>query len=263
MAEAVGPYLALAGILGRRTGELHARLAAHSQDPGFAPEPFTRHDLRLTAAAMRRNAEEQLSLVERHLDRLGDRRAALAREVLAHRDDMLRLFDEIDGIEAGGQRIRCHGDYHLGQILVTEGDVVIFDFEGEPARSLDERRRKCSPLRDVAGMLRSFSYAALTGLAAATARRPEDMERLAPWAELWERWVGGTFLRAYLDAARPSSILPERPDDIEALLHLFLMDKAAYEISYELNNRPDWIHIPLAGMLRLRAPAGPTVRQTR
>jgi maltose alpha-D-glucosyltransferase/alpha-amylase len=101
-------------------------------------------------------------------------------------------------------------------------------------------------------MLRSFSYAALTGLAAATATRPEDMERLAPWAELWERWVGGTFLRAYFDATRPSSILPARPADVEALLHLFLMDKAAYEVGYELNNRPDWIHVPLAGMLRLR-----------
>jgi maltose alpha-D-glucosyltransferase/alpha-amylase len=259
VSEAIGTYLTLAGVLGRRTGELHVRLAADTPDPAFAPEPFTRQDVRRTATAMRRHTEQQLTLVERHLDRLDERRRALAREVLAHRVDVLRVFEDIDNVGNAGQRIRCHGDYHLGQVLVTEGDITIFDFEGEPARPLEERRQKCSPLRDVAGMLRSFSYAALTGLAAATATRPEDMERLAPWAEMWEQWVSGTFLRAYLDATRESSILPSRREDLEALLQLFLMDKAAYEVSYELNNRPDWVHIPLAGMLRLRARSGPAV----
>jgi maltose alpha-D-glucosyltransferase/alpha-amylase len=263
VSETIGTYLTLAGVLGRRTGELHVRLAEETQDSAFAPEPFTRHDVRTTAAAMRRNAGEQLDLVERHLDRLDERRRALAREVLAHRADVLRVFEDVDDVGSAGQRIRCHGDYHLGQVLVTEGDVTIFDFEGEPARPLDERRQKCSPLRDVAGMLRSFSYAALTGLAAATATRPEDMERLAPWAEMWEQWVGGTFLRAYIDATRESSMLPSHREDLEALLQLFLMDKAAYEVSYELNNRPDWVHVPLAGMLRLRSRSGPSVPQTQ
>ena len=257
--EAIGTYLTHAEVLGRRTGELHVHLASSADDPAFAPEPMTRQDVRSTVAAMRRNVDEQLSFVEQSLHRLDDRRRLLAADVLARRDDLLRVFDEADRIGTAGHRIRCHGDYHLGQVLVTEGDVTIFDFEGEPARPLHERRGKCSPLRDVAGMLRSFSYAALTGLAAATANRPEDLERLAPWAELWERWVATTFLRAYLEATRAVAILPAAPDVLEALLQMFLMDKAAYEIRYELNNRPDWVHIPLAGMLRLRAPAAQPV----
>jgi maltose alpha-D-glucosyltransferase/alpha-amylase len=154
--------------------------------------------------------------------------------------------------EAGG-RIRCHGDYHLGQILVTEGDVMIIDFEGEPARSIAERRARSSPLRDVAGMLRSFSYAALTGLGAAAQTRSEGTDRLTPWADLWERWVAAVFLRAYLAATHGASFLPPQEDDVETLLHAFVIDKAMYELGYELNNRPDWVHIPLTGLLRLRS----------
>ena len=149
--------------------------------------------------------------------------------------------------DAGG-RIRCHGDYHLGQVLVTEGDVVILDFEGEPARPLAERRAKCSPLRDVAGMLRSFSYAALTGLGAAT--RDATRRRRAAGA------VGGALgnvgqrrLPARLSSATTgAAFLPSRATDLDALLQLFVLDKALYELGYELNNRPDWVHIPLAGL---------------
>ena len=112
-------------------------------------------------------------------------------------------------------------------------------------------------------LLLLLAVAAMTGLAAASTNRVEDTERLAPWAELWEQWVAATFLRAYLDATRGASILPDTPKDLEALLQLFLMDKAAYEVRYELNNRPDWVHIPLAGMLRLRAPATEPVGRRR
>jgi maltose alpha-D-glucosyltransferase/alpha-amylase len=147
-------------------------------------------------------------------------------------------------------RIRCHGDYHLGQVLVTEGDVMIIDFEGEPARPIEERRAKSSPLRDVAGMLRSFSYAALTAIGAATETRPDDVKRLAPWAELWETWVRATFLRAYLAATRDSGFLPP-PGDLEVLLRAFVLEKALYELAYELNNRPAWVHIPLTGIAQL------------
>ena len=134
---------------------------------------------------------------------------------------------------------------------MTEGDVVIIDFEGEPARPIEERRAKCSPLRDVAGMLRSFSYAALTAITAATETRPEDAKRLAPWAELWETWVGATFLRAYLSAAGDAGFLPPA-GDLELLLRAYVLDKALYELAYELNNRPAWVHIPLAGIAQLR-----------
>jgi maltose alpha-D-glucosyltransferase/alpha-amylase len=131
---------------------------------------------------------------------------------------------------------------------------MILDFEGEPARPLAERRSKFSPLRDVAGMLRSFSYAALTGLGAATLTRPEDVERLAPWADLWETWAAATYIRAYLEATRAAAFLPSRPEDRDALLLAFIVDKALYELGYELNNRPECVHIPLAGLLTLRSP---------
>jgi maltose alpha-D-glucosyltransferase/alpha-amylase len=254
VVDAIGTYLTLADLLGRRTGELHARLADADDDPAFTPEPYTQTDLRGTAAVMQRHAEEHLALIERSLGQADDRRGELARSVLARRDDLLRLLEEARQIGDGGRRIRCHGDYHLGQVLVTEGDVTIFDFEGEPARPLDDRRQKSSPLRDVAGMLRSFSYAAMTGLAVATVPRPEDVDRLAPWAEFWEQWVRSMFLRGYRTAAGEASILPRRPEDFETLLDVFLLDKALYEVAYELNNRPDWVHIPLTGVLRLGTP---------
>jgi maltose alpha-D-glucosyltransferase/alpha-amylase len=138
-------------------------------------------------------------------------------------------------------------------VIVTEGDVIILDFEGEPARPLSARRAKCSPLRDVAGMLRSFGYASLTGLGAATATRHEDLERLAPWADAWEVWVSATYLRAYLSVTKGAPFLPARTADLEALLQLFTLDKALYELGYELNNRPDWVHIPLARLMRAQA----------
>ncbi|MBI3048494.1 MAG: maltose alpha-D-glucosyltransferase [Acidobacteria bacterium] len=254
VAQAIGTYLTLAGVLGRRTGELHVRLAGEPADPAFAPLPFTREDVEAVRAAVTRHAAEQFALLEGSLERLDDRRRELAGRVLAHRGELLRLVNDAGGVREPGLRIRCHGDFHLGQVLVTEGDVMIFDFEGEPARPLAERRARMSPLRDVAGMLRSFSYAVLTALGAATLTRPEDVERLAPWADVWETWASSIFLHAYLATTRQSPVLPARADDLEALLSLFLLDKALYELGYELNNRPDWVHIPLAGLLRLPSP---------
>ena len=139
-------------------------------------------------------------------------------------------------------------------MLVSENDVVILDFEGEPAKPLAERRSKCSPLRDVAGMLRSFSYAALTGLVASTSSRPEELERLTPWADVWETWVSAAFLRAYLNAVQGAPFVPSDREELDLILQAFVLDKAFYELSYELNNRPDWVHIPLNGLLRLRSP---------
>jgi maltose alpha-D-glucosyltransferase/alpha-amylase len=255
VAEAIRSYLAMAEVLGRRTGELHAQLAdAPPDNKVFAQEAYTADNLRATAASMMHDAERHLATLEAVSARLDDRRRALAEQVLEHRAELLHQIDDLRVLRHGGGRIRCHGDYHLGQVLVTEGDVAIIDFEGEPARPLAERREKSSPLRDVASMLRSFSYAALTSLHAATQTRPEDVERLAPWADFWETWVNAAFLRAYLAATRDTSFLPSQSDDIDVLLRVFLVDKALYELGYELNNRPDWVHIPLAGLLRLRAP---------
>jgi maltose alpha-D-glucosyltransferase/alpha-amylase len=156
---------------------------------------------------------------------------------------------------ASGQRIRIHGDYHLGQVLRSRGDYVILDFEGEPARSLVERRAKQSPLKDVAGMLRSFSYAAYAGLNAFTQRRPpnneSDARNLEAWARLWQNTVSTEFLHAYRHtiSARPN--LVPQPPQAHILLNAYLLEKALYELLYELNNRPTWVRIPLTGILTL------------
>jgi maltose alpha-D-glucosyltransferase/alpha-amylase len=251
VTEAVRAYLATADILGRRTGEMHVALADNVENPAFAPEPLTKQELTRTIDAMRHRAEDHLNLLEAVLPRLDERAQGEARQVLDQRGPLLQQFAELRGLSGSSARIRCHGDYHLGQVLVTEGDVMIIDFEGEPARPLDERRAKCSPLRDVAGMVRSFSYAALTAIGAATETRPEDVKRLAPWAELWETWVSAAFLRAYLAATRGAAFVPP-PHDFEVLLRAYVLDKALYELAYELNNRPAWVHIPLAGIMQLR-----------
>jgi maltose alpha-D-glucosyltransferase/alpha-amylase len=252
VAEALGAYGFTADVLGRRTGELHVALAA-AGDESFVVEPFPAADVREAVAAMRAHAVEKLHLLEQALPRLDDRRRQLAGDLLSQRDDLLQQFGAMQKLRDAGGRIRCHGDYHLGQVLVTESDVMIIDFEGEPARPIAERRAKSSPLRDVAGMLRSFSYAALTGLNAAAQTRSEGLDRLTPWADLWETWVGAMFLRAYLTATRGAAFLPAQEEDLDTLLHAFVLDKAMYELGYELNNRPDWVHIPLTGLLRLRS----------
>jgi maltose alpha-D-glucosyltransferase/alpha-amylase len=153
------------------------------------------------------------------------------------------------------QRIRVHGDLHLGQVLRVKSDFVILDFEGEPARPMAERRAKQSPLKDVAGMLRSFGYAAYAGLIAYTARRPEDLTRLESWAQLWERANSAEFLRAYRETAKGAAFLPFGTG-FRTLLSAYLLDKALYELSYELNNRPAWVRIPLQGILSLPVEGG-------
>jgi maltose alpha-D-glucosyltransferase/alpha-amylase len=147
-------------------------------------------------------------------------------------------------------RIRVHGDYHLGQVLYTGKDFVIIDFEGEPARPLSERRIKRSPLRDVAGMLRSFHYAAYTVFATRVAAERGALE---PWAQFWYEWVGSAFLRAYLHRAGDAAFLPRAREELATMLRVYLLEKAVYEVGYELNNRPDWTWIPLRAITQLLA----------
>jgi maltose alpha-D-glucosyltransferase/alpha-amylase len=149
-------------------------------------------------------------------------------------------------------RIRCHGDYHLGQALFTGKDFVIIDFEGEPARSLSERRLKRSPLRDIAGMIRSFHYAAQTALNKQGPRLPQA-NNMNHWAQYWYTWVSASFLNAYLSTMKPEGLLPQDRTQMKNLLDAFLFDKAVYEVGYELNNRPDWVKVPLQGILQMLA----------
>jgi maltose alpha-D-glucosyltransferase/alpha-amylase len=180
---------------------------------------------------------------------LGKLPAALKRpaERLLARADDLRARLVAPSTPPRCMKIRCHGDYHLGQVLWQEDDFVILDFEGEPSRPLAERRARHPAMKDVAGMLRSFSYAAY----AALFERLDDRERLEPWARSVQSWLSGAFLDGYLAAAGDALFLPTDRTDFTRLLELYILDKAVYELHYELNNRPDWVGIPLSGMLRI------------
>nr|MBA3949917.1 alpha-amylase [Acidobacteriota bacterium] len=160
-------------------------------------------------------------------------------------------FERLRAAVPGSTRTRVHGDFHLGQVLWADGNCVFLDFEGEPTRPLAERREKQSPLKDVAGMMRSFSYAAHAALYAWSRPRPDDFDRLEPWARVWAHWASAAFLAAWKDAVGTAGFVPKDPAAFDRLLRAFLLEKAFYEIQYELNNRPDWVRIPLTGILGL------------
>ena len=251
VAEAIGLYLDSASMLGKRTAELHLALAAPTDDPAFAPEPLTSADLARLAIELREHASRVFEELKGNLARLPDEVIDEASLVLGQRRRFLDRFRDLEKTEAKAVKIRIHGDYHLGQVLCVKNDFILLDFEGEPARSLAERRAKYPALKDVAGMLRSFSYAAFGALLAYTARRPDDLDRLKSWATLWERWTSAAFLRAYLATAGDANFLPSEESSLQCLLEAFLLDKALYELRYELNNRPGWVRIPLSGILSL------------
>jgi maltose alpha-D-glucosyltransferase/alpha-amylase len=150
-------------------------------------------------------------------------------------------------------KTRCHQDYHLGQLLWTGAKYVLLDFEGEPARPLSERRRKRSPLADVAGMLRSYSYAAWSGLFAWSRAHEADPLERQPWATLWETSITAAFLSSYFADTHGAAFIPADDRELAGLLHVLVFDKALYELEYELNNRPDWLAVPIEGLLRLLA----------
>ena len=255
VGELIGPYVQVAQLLGTRTGELHVALGSERTDPHFTPEPFTSHDQRSLYQSMRNQVAHVFPLLRKRLPKLPEDVREEARAVLSREAEVLQAFQSLHGRKMTALRIRCHGDYHLGQVLYTGKDFVIFDFEGEPAHSISERRLKRSPLRDVAGMLRSFHYAAHSaplsqaekgGGVAAT--RPHDRSTMERWAQVWYQWISATFLKAYLAAASHSTFLPRSDEELRILVDAYLLEKAVYEVGYELNNRPDWLRIPLRGI---------------
>jgi maltose alpha-D-glucosyltransferase/alpha-amylase len=247
----VGIYLESAATLGRRTAELHIALASPTTDPAFAPEPLSAADLQNVLADLRQEATAVFEVLKESVSQLPDETVEVAALLLSQRRRILDHFRSFGHGELHAQRTRIHGDYHLGQVLRVKTDYVILDFEGEPARPLAYRRSKQSPLKDVAGMLRSFSYASYVTLMSYTSRRPEDLTRLEPWAQFWERSSAAAFLRAYREAAQSAAFLPPDKESFRHLLDVYLLDKALYELRYELNNRPTWVRIPLMGILSL------------
>jgi len=245
----IGIYLDSATTLGRRTAELHRALASPAREPAFSPEPLTSKDLQSLLSQMHEGGTRAFDALKHSLSSLPDEVVDLAALVLGRRRQILDSFRIPIGDGIHGLRVRIHGDYHLGRVLRVKTDYFIVGFAGEPGRSLEERRAKQSPLKDVAGMLRSFSYAAHVTLMSHTARRGEDVARFELWARLWERSTAAAFLRAYRETALGAEFLPCESQDFQRLLGAYWLDKALYELLYELNNRPALVRVPLMGIL--------------
>jgi maltose alpha-D-glucosyltransferase/alpha-amylase len=257
--EVIGLYGESARLLGQRTAELHVMLASAPDEPDFAPEPFSKLYQRAVYQSMRSLTGQVFRLLHQRLKHLPDGVRAEAQVVLESQGEILDRFQSIMERKIPAMRIRCHGDYHLGQVLYTGRDFVIIDFEGEPARPVSERRIKRSPLRDVAGILRSFHYAAYMALFRQEESgiiRAEDRFFLDSWAELWSDWVSVFFLKEYLEVAAEGDFLPPRREELTVLLDIYLLEKAIYEVGYELNNRPDWVSIPLRGIQQVLQGSG-------
>jgi maltose alpha-D-glucosyltransferase/alpha-amylase len=248
--EMIGHYLESARLLGQRTGELHLALASSWGNPYFEPESFSTHYQRSIYQSMRNLTARVFQLLRARINYLPDNVRGEARRALDYEDEVFYMFHALLEHKMTAMRTRIHGDYHLGQVLYTGKDFVIIDFEGEPARSLTERRLKRSPVRDVAGMLRSFHYAAHHAIFARHSR-PEDLPAMEQWAYFWQLWVSAGFLQSYLEAAGQGTFLPKEQHDLQVLLDAFCLEKAIYELGYELNNRPDWVKLPIQGILQL------------
>lgn len=247
--EAIGVYLADAEILGRRTAQMHLALASRDDIPAFAPEPITPHYQRSIYQHIRSQAVQTFQLLRRNA-----KGNPAAEQLLAREEELQQRIRRILDGRMTGLRIRTHGDYHLGQVLHTGNDFVIIDFEGEPSKPLSERRIKRSALRDVAGMLRSFHYAphsVLLGQTQHAVIRDADRDAVEVGARFWYRWVSCAFLRAYLAESGSAAHLPRTREEVQVLLDAHVLEKALYEIAYELNNRPDWVGIPIRGVLEL------------
>ena len=242
-----GVYPEKAKLIGRRTGEMHLALAAATTDKRFAPEPFSAMAQRSVFQSMRASLRRTFGLLQKKLPDLPEAFRAEAAQVLAAEQQILAAEHATLERHTAATKIRIHGDYHLGQALYTGKDFVILDFEGEPARPLSERKLKRSALRDVAGMMRSFQYAAYSALWQPS-MRTEDVPFLERWADLWYRQMSATFLESYLATTAGASFMPLKGADLTVLLEAYLLDKAVYEVGYELNHRPDWVVIPVRGI---------------
>ncbi|HET6407123.1 MAG TPA: maltose alpha-D-glucosyltransferase [Chthoniobacteraceae bacterium] len=246
-----GVYPERARLLAMRTGEMHLGLASDSTDPIFAPEPITGQYRRSLYQSMRAMTRRMTLLARKKIGEVPDHYRDEIAGMIDSEAAILEQQGELLNVRIEAVRTRVHGDYHLGQVLYTGKDFIVLDFEGEPARALGERRMKRSPLRDVAGMMRSFHYAAYAALWQRKTFRTEDVAMLEPWAEAWAECISRMFLDAYKATVAGAPFMPADEKAANVLLRALLLEKATYEVVYELNNRPSWVVLPLRGIRAL------------
>jgi maltose alpha-D-glucosyltransferase / alpha-amylase len=247
----IGTYSELARLLGQRTAELHLALASDQQNPAFAPESFTPFYQRALFQSMRNLAVQNIDQLRRGLEHIPPAVRPGAQQVIGMLPEILERLRAVHETPLRAKRIRCHGDFHLGEVLFTGKDFVFIDFEGERGRPIGERRIKRSPLRDVAGMIRSFDYisamAVLKQLELGTLQE-QDLPALEPWAGLWCRWVSAIYLKAYLAGLGDTDLLPRSKEQLATLLQAHLLEKALHETGYELKHRPYLVRVPLRAL---------------
>jgi maltose alpha-D-glucosyltransferase/alpha-amylase len=257
--ELLGGFPDTARLLGRRTAELHLALASDQHDGAFSPEPFSPFYQRSIYQSMRGHALQTLDELAQRLTALSEIDRPVAERLLGQRARVAQEFRQVLAERLETVRIRCHGDYHLGQLLFTGKDFVVIDFEGNAAVPLSERRIKRSPLRDVASLMRSFDYAARYALAQVAAPsgptpgslRPGDLPRVLPWTRYWTGCITASYWHAYRTHSGIAELLPAAPRGCLTLLHLFLLERSLLDLGHELRVRPDWVRLALDSALEL------------
>ncbi|PIQ95893.1 MAG: maltose alpha-D-glucosyltransferase [Nitrospinae bacterium CG11_big_fil_rev_8_21_14_0_20_56_8] len=244
-------YLFLMETLGRRTAGLHRALACKTGNRNFDPEPIRSQDSAAWVRKVLKEANQTFEKIRRRKKGFPEHIQENLKKLFAAKKNLVRRLESLKKQEFAAAKTRFHGDYHLGQVLLAENDVIIIDFEGEPARPARERKMKHSPVKDVAGMLRSFNYAAYSSLYEIIRERPHDLALLEPHIRIWQNLSSQTFLARYQEEMRDCPSYPTDPEHAKGLLNLFIIEKALYEIRYELDNRPAWVGIPLEGLVEI------------
>ncbi|MFC2149202.1 maltose alpha-D-glucosyltransferase [Candidatus Auribacterota bacterium] len=240
--------LEMISLLGTRTAELHISMASLSDNVNFKPETFSLLYQRSLFQSIQSLITKTFRTLRKNTLKIPEALRKDADSVLSSEQKITSKLQRLLQKKFSGMKARIHGDYHLGQILYTGKDFIMIDFEGEPARPLSERRLKHSPLKDVAGIIRSIHYAAYASLFLRSSIRQEDSEFLRQWVKPWYHYLSGIFLSSYIKTITPAGLIPGQRDELELLLYIYLLEKAVYELGYEMNNRPDWVAIPLKGI---------------
>jgi maltose alpha-D-glucosyltransferase/alpha-amylase len=245
------PYLRYMSQTGRRVAEMHLALASRDDLPDFAPEPIKPEDVRRRIDEVASRAERMFDTLKQRRDSLREADRQLVDLLLAERATLRDRLTTLLPPDIDGLNIRHHGDFHLGQMLIVKDDIFVIDFEGEPRRPHDERRRKAPAARDVAGLIRSIDYSATAALERAAKVAPDEQGRLGAALAEWRERAAAAFLAAYREAMTHRHLWPADPLAARQMLDFFLLEKAFYEIEYELAHRPDWLRVPLTGALRI------------